>query len=159
MIPDFKTYIGESTWGDMMRRAEGDRIRTEDDFNSYTMGELFDYMKDKYPNVFNSTHLVSLYDDDGVESIEISYYEVGDTLLPSAVVRYVNDTINSIVVKEIEKWSVYHKLMDILLPTKQFSTKTVPDTKVFKIYTKDKKAPDHNLFIKLVDCLSKNLAD
>ena len=30
MIPDFKTYIGESTWGKILDRGSGDSIRTED---------------------------------------------------------------------------------------------------------------------------------
>ena len=33
MIPDFKTYIGESTWGEMRKRSSGDIIRKEDEFN------------------------------------------------------------------------------------------------------------------------------
>lgn len=33
MIPDFKTYIGESTWGEMRRRSSGETIRKEDEFN------------------------------------------------------------------------------------------------------------------------------
>ena len=30
MIPDFKTYIRESAWGDMMRRSSGEITRKED---------------------------------------------------------------------------------------------------------------------------------
>ena len=48
MIPDFKTYIGESTWGDMARRAEGEQIRKEDDINRLDMQGLLDYIQKKY---------------------------------------------------------------------------------------------------------------
>jgi hypothetical protein len=33
MIPDFKTYIGESVWTDMQKRSSGETIRKEDEFN------------------------------------------------------------------------------------------------------------------------------
>ena len=33
MIPDFKTYIGESVWGKVLDRGAGDSVRKEDEFN------------------------------------------------------------------------------------------------------------------------------
>ena len=45
MIPDFKTYIGESTWGDMVRRAEGDQIRQEDGKKVHTCLGVDIYLK------------------------------------------------------------------------------------------------------------------
>ena len=48
MIPDFKTYIGESAWGDMMRRGSGEEIRKEDDVNNLDVDGLTDYLKKHY---------------------------------------------------------------------------------------------------------------
>ena len=43
MIPDFKTYIGESTWGEMRKRSSGETIRKEDEFN-----DLCEFIKNNY---------------------------------------------------------------------------------------------------------------
>ena len=47
-IPDFKTYIGESAWGDMMRRSSGEMIRREDDINNLSFDEFVEYLKNTY---------------------------------------------------------------------------------------------------------------
>ncbi len=43
MIPDFKTYIGESFWGDVHKRSRGDEVRKEDEFSS-----ICEFVKDHY---------------------------------------------------------------------------------------------------------------
>lgn len=50
MIPDFKTYIKESVWGDIRKRAEGNLDRKEDlvDVNSMSKDEFVSYLKDRY---------------------------------------------------------------------------------------------------------------
>ena len=49
MIPDFKTYIRESAWGDMMRRSSGEIIRKEDDVNNLDFDDFCKYLQEKYP--------------------------------------------------------------------------------------------------------------
>ena len=46
MIPDFKTYIGESTWGDMRKRSSGEMIRKENQIK--TNGELKEMIDNLY---------------------------------------------------------------------------------------------------------------
>ena len=48
MIPDFKTYIKESVWGDIRRRAEGQAERKEDEIDNLEPDELAEYIKKKY---------------------------------------------------------------------------------------------------------------
>lgn len=48
MIPDFKTYIGESVWGKVLDRGAGETIRKEDDVNHMDFDTFADYIKDKY---------------------------------------------------------------------------------------------------------------
>lgn len=43
MIPDFKTYIGESVWADIHKRSNGSTIRKED-----YLDEIYDYIISKY---------------------------------------------------------------------------------------------------------------
>lgn len=48
MIPDFKTYIGESIWADIHKRSNGEQVRKEDSVNNLDMKEFCDYLKDHY---------------------------------------------------------------------------------------------------------------
>ena len=48
MIPDFKTYIKESTWGDIRSRVNGDSTRKEDDVNMMDYHALAKYIADHY---------------------------------------------------------------------------------------------------------------
>lgn len=51
MIPDFKTYIGESAWGEMRRRSAGKIIRREDDVDRFGYEEFFVYLTEHYKPV------------------------------------------------------------------------------------------------------------
>ena len=44
MIPDFKTYIKESVWGDIRRRGNGTDIKKEDDINQLNSTDFFSYI-------------------------------------------------------------------------------------------------------------------
>ena len=48
MIPDFKTYIGESVWTDMQKRSSGEDIRQEDDIDLLDIDGLYDYIDTHY---------------------------------------------------------------------------------------------------------------
>ena len=48
MIPDFKTYIGESVWSDIHRRSIGTTIRKEDSIDNMEFADFFVYIKDRY---------------------------------------------------------------------------------------------------------------
>lgn len=56
MIPNFKTYIGESVWGDIRKRGNGSEIKREDNIDNMVFAEFFQYIKDNYevcdPNDF-----------------------------------------------------------------------------------------------------------
>ena len=48
MIPDFKTYIGESIWSDMQDRGNGDAFKKEDGVNLMNKDQFFEYLKKHY---------------------------------------------------------------------------------------------------------------
>ena len=48
MIPDFKTYIKESIWGDIRKRGNGTDVKKEDDVNHMNFDTFADYIKDNY---------------------------------------------------------------------------------------------------------------
>ena len=97
MIPDFKTYIGESVWADMHRRSTGEDVRKEDDdlksLKEYleTHYELIDPYKEhqmlSYNRIYTSVSIcafaykkddslscfwLSLSDDDGKYTLSIN---------------------------------------------------------------------------------------
>ena len=55
MIPNFSTYLKESVWGNISKRAEGSVSRKEDDINNLDIDELCNYIKDKYEFITNDT--------------------------------------------------------------------------------------------------------
>ena len=53
MIPDFKTYIGESVWADIHRRSNGTQERKEDDLsyiNDMTVDDFIQFLMNEYPS-------------------------------------------------------------------------------------------------------------
>lgn len=48
MIPNFKTYIGESVWGDIRKRGNGSEIKQEDNIDNMEFADFFQYIKDNY---------------------------------------------------------------------------------------------------------------
>lgn len=48
MIPNFKTYINESVWGNISKRAEGTLERKEDLIDRMNNLEFLDYLKENY---------------------------------------------------------------------------------------------------------------
>ena len=75
MIPDFKTYIGESTWGEMRRRSSGEVIRKEDEVNHLDTTGLVNYMEKVYMSPNDDLHIIG---DDKLNfgSIMISLFEI-----------------------------------------------------------------------------------
>ena len=48
MVPDFKTYIGESIWGDVQRRGMGVQKKKEDEIEHLGFDGLYDLIRDTY---------------------------------------------------------------------------------------------------------------
>ena len=72
MIPDFKTYIGESVWSDIHKRSNGKTVRKEDDIDFMSAEELYNYIKDTY--LFKSTS--DIFIDEKRDRIVINLYDV-----------------------------------------------------------------------------------
>jgi hypothetical protein len=61
MIPDFKTYIGESAWGEMRHRSSGMKIRKEDDVNLMDKDTLYNYIMSTYGDMCISVNNLDEY--------------------------------------------------------------------------------------------------
>ena len=72
MIPDFKTYIGESVWNDIRRRGVGTDVKKEDDVNLLDRQGLVYYLKEHY-RCEDSTTIIQTVADGG--NISVCLYE------------------------------------------------------------------------------------
>jgi hypothetical protein len=78
MIPDFRTYIGESVWADIHRRSNGAQERKEDDINSMDYEEFGNYILDNYEFLYNDS-LLSLICKNGRDiGISIDFLKLDD---------------------------------------------------------------------------------
>jgi len=94
MIPDFKTYIGESAWGDMMRRGSGEEIRTEDDVNLLDYEEFFVYLTEHYKPKSKKT-------DDGIGGRTLIVdTDIIEIFIP---IESIKDIIKSLIIEMDKK--------------------------------------------------------
>ena len=62
MIPDFKTYIGESVWSDMHRRSNGIKVKKEDSIDYLNFNEFYKYLYQMYwPTEYNDNYTFDNY--------------------------------------------------------------------------------------------------
>ena len=57
MIPDFKTYIKESVWGDIYKRGAGEQVRKEDDVNLLDKEGFYEYILSHYDTVSKNSEI------------------------------------------------------------------------------------------------------
>ena len=161
IIKTCSEYLGESAWGDMMRRSSGETIREEDDLNDYDSMEFFNYLKDHYPALSNKPFDIMYFDFDGAEEIIIShkgtdiskYFDSGNDFQIKYDMKVKPRTLDA----EVHGgWDTYHNIMDAIKPSKLFATRTEPNSQDFKVFSRDGGKPDNNLFNKFVDCLINN---
>lgn len=82
MIPDFNTYIKESVWGDIRRRAEGQSIRKEEEIDHLDQYEFGDYLKSIYNCVEyrDVIHIGDKDEDEDFISIQALEIHIGNNL-------------------------------------------------------------------------------
>ena len=92
MIPDFKTYIGESVWGDIRKRGNGTDVKREDDVNLLDRDGLVEYLRKNYkckdrltiiPTIANGGCInICLYEDEEGYNVFLIYDNIsGDSIL------------------------------------------------------------------------------
>ena len=60
MIPDFKTYLNESVWGDLRKKSLGQENRIENDIDRMDMPTFKEYLKERYIFLETSRECVEL---------------------------------------------------------------------------------------------------
>ena len=57
MIPDFKTYINESVWGDLRKKSLGQERRIENDVDNMDPAEFYEYVDSHYKGLTKETKI------------------------------------------------------------------------------------------------------
>ena len=101
-INDMKKFsnINESTWGDMVKRAEGEQIRREDDINLLDIDGLWEYINDNYKNLSHRETWVSKHDTGSF--IHIPMFRRYDRLY-SIYLKFKTDKISEIQIEANRK--------------------------------------------------------
>ncbi len=150
MIPDFKTYIGESVWTDIQKRSSGDDIRQEDDINHLDGSGLKDYIESHYKPL-NAYAVVT--------------YVMGILSVP--IVRdHVNYSIlycqNSKLISKITIADDLFSLVDGLLEKLKtnFSIEVHKNSStIYGISPKDGSEVTNKFFIEVIDFILDNIHD
>ena len=76
MIPDFKTYINESVWGDLRKKSLGQETRIEDDVDSMDKFGFIDYIRKNYYTTdtsFSSQFAYVLGEDESNKDVTVLF--------------------------------------------------------------------------------------
>ena len=146
MIPDFKTYIGESVWGDLRKRSSGEVIRREDDVNNLDADGLTDYLEKHYKPL-NSFAIIT--NAGNIISVPIIRDHTNSCIMfgcETKSVKMTNDIMDHV-----------HGLLRVM--ENNFSIKTFEgedgtgEYKVYTILPKDGSEVTNKFFIEVIDFL------
>jgi len=146
MIPDFRTYIGESVWADIHRRSNGTQERKEDDINYLDMLGLSDYIQKKYE--FKDKEIMVL---SGLIGIPLFSYESSIVYLTISFIS--QDKIYDVYSRYIYDFPLKDSISSILkqkylIKIRKESPISKYDSRVFvDISTKPKKGDIDNKFV------------
>ena len=164
MIPDFKTYVGESVWGDIRRRGNGGNIKLEDDDTAYlsdlSFNELYDYLNNLLEQYDGHCYL-NIFNDDDMKELSVGFYKNSGDDVPTFSATYEYKVTKNIwgnvkpVFIDYSDWNIYDKIMDVIQPPKIFSTKTITEIKKINISLKDTTKSNNVVFVRLIEYLMK----
>ena len=155
MIPNFKTYLKESVWGDIRKKSLGKEERTEDSLsylNDMNVDDFVHFLWTAYPSTPQGKKTsVSEWDNSNI----IGFPIIIDNSKPASIFLYDY--------KKRKKWiginssfmTDYPDIISII--EKEYKT-TMEGRKVIKIYKDDPYENINNMdFIKLIDYLIANI--
>ena len=109
MIPDFKTYIKESVWGNISKRSEGNLEREEDKLSIDEMEKFIDRSLEIYAHLY----VFEGWEDKGEELTYDIFAEVVKTSDSMQDIdeyeNYTEDQLDYILRYAKKKWDVYLK--------------------------------------------------
>lgn len=147
MIPDFKTYIGESVWADIHRRSNGYTVRKEDDINNLDGADFKEYLKSLYKPL---------------NAYAIITYAGGSIAVP-IIRNHINMCAWFHPKSDVSKINIHDDFINLvpgLLSKLQENFSTEKFTHGFYgIFPKDKGEITNKYFIEVIDFLLENIPD
>ena len=169
MIPDFKTYIGESLWSDLQNKSIGKSIRKEDDVNSMDMDRFVAYLNqhyvlktpddlkiqiEKYPGVYNSVKFPIITDISDYKRISEYDYDI-------CSIKYTpDDELKGIHICFINASTECKKNIILVLDEKYYLKRIFVgngDRIEYAIYPDDKCKCTHSFILEVIDFVSDNV--
>ena len=147
MIPNFKTYINETYWSDMNKRAQGTRVRKEDNVNLMDAWQFNDYL--------GKIYIAEPDDFDDETGDSISYYvseNIGCTL------GEINDNIYvGINANEKDEPELFKKIRNNFKVIYIDKDNVPGEESYYDIEPKDDRNVDFKFFITVLDFLIDNI--
>lgn len=161
MIPDFKTFIGESIWSDIQDRSSGETIRKEDDINYMNRIEFFEYLKDLYKPA-RAVNPIREYEDENCILVPLFHKDYGyrpsDNCFIS--IEYSDEDLTEtkiVISKKIEYFAP--EILELL--KNEFDVELIPKTpdrgEHFTITSKNNHIVSNSFFIEVIDFILNNL--
>ena len=150
MIPDFKTYLKESVWGDVRRRADKKSERKEDDVNLLDLDGLCEYLNKIYGE-FDHRESIKISEWKGERwlSVDLSDSPSGYILsITYDVVQETNEKRIGISYDIVKDWIDFNKLEE------RYNTKVEPnefDNEILMVYPKDGSEVTNEFLIDFID--------
>ena len=118
MIPDFKTYMNESVWGDIRKKSLGQEERIEDNINVFDFNGLLDYITRNYEIVGGSVSTIFTPGHKGPIGISLTFMKFKDNSNDFSI-DYMYDKNEELciffaqsIVNDLKKSQIYQKLQE-----------------------------------------------
>ena len=154
MLPDFKTYLNETYWSGMNRRAQGVQKRKEDDANKLDCEELCEYLRNLYNVGYDFVYNFANIDGINIKIFEnsVRYFRllILDFNEPERLIALPNVP----ALKDSHLYEVINDKFKLIVATPKGFT----DDKIC-IYPKDESTKiDNNFAISFIDFILDNLS-
>ena len=162
MIPNFKTYLKESVWGDLRKKSLGKEDRLEDDVNNLDIDGLCEYIKDNYEFITPEARPVYVFQDqtNSKKILMVLVYYDSDRTFPNVSLNISFDPIDIWFRPQISGTNVLKFLRDEkLVNALKSSFDLVEDDKDGRFYhinpLNGEKA-NNKFILKVLDTFSEN---
>ena len=162
MIPDFKTYIEESVWGDIRKKSLGQEVRVEDQVNLMGGDRLINYLNEYYEiakvGVTNAIYISEGGDLVSVFVLFDNAHEPGIVEIANPGTDKIRITIPGYFIEPTEHTRIidYNLKNEIL---NNYSVHSKNAGEFYEVFPKDESQITNQFFINFIDFLLINAGD
>ena len=151
MIPDFKTFIGESIWADIYDRSTGETTRKEDSVDLLDPVDFFKYINDNYRTTYFNFRMLT-----DERSISVPMLKLANSCATCIKYNYYNGYVHM----NIDFQKRYPDLYKNLTSNYSFNIEKMSDNYT-RLYLSplDGSKCSNSFFIKVIDFIIKNEDD